>query len=56
MARLILEDVTLIRDDRLIGVQVRFKGGATKVLSLPVPATAWQLRNTSSYVNSVKLT
>ena len=33
MARLILEDVTLKRDHSLITVQVRFKGGATKVLA-----------------------
>jgi DNA invertase Pin-like site-specific DNA recombinase len=46
MARLILEDVTLNRDQTLITVQVRFKGGATKVLSLPAPPSAWQLRKT----------
>jgi len=46
MARLILEDVTLNRDQTLITVQVRFKGGATKVLSLPVPPTGGELRKT----------
>jgi hypothetical protein len=40
MARLILEDVTLTRDHMLITAQVRFKGGATRVLSLPTPPTA----------------
>jgi DNA invertase Pin-like site-specific DNA recombinase len=46
MARLILEDVTLKRDQTLITVQVRFKGGATKVLSLPVPPTGGELCKT----------
>jgi hypothetical protein len=46
MARLILEDVTLNRDHTLITAQVRFKGGATKVLRLPTPPRAWQLRKT----------
>jgi hypothetical protein len=46
MARLIVEDVTLNRDHALIRVQVRFKGGATKAFSLPMPPNAWQLRKT----------
>jgi DNA invertase Pin-like site-specific DNA recombinase len=46
MARLMLEDVTLKRDQTLITVQVRFKGGATKVLSLPMPPTGGELRKT----------
>ena len=46
MARLILEDITLHRDKTLITMQVRFKGGATKVLTLPMPPTAWQMRKT----------
>jgi DNA invertase Pin-like site-specific DNA recombinase len=50
MARLLLEDVTLSRDDRFIGVQVRFKGGATRVLSLPVPATVGQQRKTKAAI------
>jgi predicted RNase H-like HicB family nuclease len=50
MARLILEDVTLNRDQTLIGVQVRFKGGATKSLSLPMPPNAWQLRKTKAEI------
>jgi predicted RNase H-like HicB family nuclease len=47
---LILEDVTLNRDQTLITVQVRFKGGATKVLSLPAPPSAWQLRKTKAEI------
>jgi DNA invertase Pin-like site-specific DNA recombinase len=50
MARLILEDVTLKRDQTLISVQVRFKGGATKVLSLPMPPTVGQLRKTKAEI------
>jgi hypothetical protein len=50
MARLILEDVTLNRDKTLITVRVRFKGGATKVLSLPTPPSAWQLRRTKAEI------
>jgi hypothetical protein len=50
MGRLILEDVTLNRDQTLISVQVRFKGGATKVLSLPTPPRVWQLRKTKAEI------
>jgi hypothetical protein len=50
MARLIVEDVTLNRDHTLITAQVRFKGGTTKVLTLPMPARAWQLRKTKAEI------
>jgi hypothetical protein len=50
MARLILEDVTLNKDQSLITVQVRFKGGAIKVLSLPAPLSAWQMRKTKAEI------
>jgi DNA invertase Pin-like site-specific DNA recombinase len=50
MARLILEDVTLKRDQTRISVQVRFKGGATKVLSMPVPLTVGLLRKTKAQI------
>jgi hypothetical protein len=36
LARLILEDVTLLKTDRIVA-QVRFKGGATRTLTLPLP-------------------
>jgi len=45
MARLLLEDVTLRREKEVV-VQVRFKGGATRVISLPAPLTVGQLRKT----------
>jgi hypothetical protein len=45
MARLLLEDVTLRREEE-IHVQVRFKGGATRELRLPPPQCAWERRKT----------
>jgi len=36
MARLLLEDVTLRKEEKVIA-QVRFKGGALKILELPLP-------------------
>jgi DNA invertase Pin-like site-specific DNA recombinase len=41
MVRLLLEDVTLKRDEH-IHVQVRFKGGAVRTLELPLPLRSWQ--------------
>src|ERR1700687_4004167 len=46
MARLIFEDVTLNREHSQVIAQIRFKGGATKVLRIQLPARAWQLRKT----------
>jgi DNA invertase Pin-like site-specific DNA recombinase len=46
MVRLLLEDVTL-RRAAAITVSIRFKGGATRTLTLPLPLSAWQLRLTS---------
>lgn len=45
MARLLIEDVTLIKGDT-ITVHVRFKGGAAKSLTLPRPLPAWELYRT----------
>ncbi len=45
MARLLPEDVTLRREQDIC-VQVRFKGGATRELRLPLPKSAWALRQT----------
>ncbi len=36
LARLIIEDVTLLKTDHIIA-QVRFKGGATRTLTVPLP-------------------
>lgn len=46
MVRLLLEDVTVLRDHREITLHLRFKGGAHKTLRLPVPPNAWQQRAT----------
>jgi len=49
MARLLLEDVTLIRSTD-ITLQVRFKGGATQALKRPLPLNAWEMNKTSPEV------
>jgi DNA invertase Pin-like site-specific DNA recombinase len=49
MVRLLLEDVTLNRDEQ-ISVQIRFKGGAHRTLHLPLPLCSWQQRVTPSAV------
>lgn len=49
MARLLLEDVTLLRE-RDILVQLRFKGGATKELRLALPKSGWALRKTKAEI------
>ena len=41
MIRLLLEDVTLKRDQQ-VTAQIRFKGGAHRTLSLPLPLKSWQ--------------
>ena len=46
LVRLLLEDVTLIRNGE-ITAHVRFKGGITQTLTVPLPLNAWQLRLTS---------
>ncbi|MGH2396184.1 MAG: recombinase family protein [bacterium] len=47
MVRLLLEDVTLRRAEDLT-LHIRFKGGATKTLRLPLPRNSWQQRQTSA--------
>ena len=51
LVRLLLEDVTLIRKDQ-ITAHVRFKGGISKTLTVPLPLNAWQQRVTSPAVVS----
>ena len=43
MLRLLVDDVTLIKEDEII-VHIRFRGGATQTLTLPKPLPAWKLR------------
>jgi hypothetical protein len=45
MVRLLVEDVTLIRDQK-VTFHIRFKGGAHKTVMLPLPQNAWQQRLT----------
>ena len=49
MLRLMIEDVTLLREDDIC-VSVRWKGGATSELRLPTPLTAWKARQTPQAV------
>jgi DNA invertase Pin-like site-specific DNA recombinase/ribosome-associated translation inhibitor RaiA len=49
LARLLIEDVTLLRGDQLTA-HVRFRGGATRTLQLPLPGRVWQLRQTTPEV------
>lgn len=49
LARLVLEDVTLIRGEE-ITAHVRFKGGATRTLAVPLSLTSWEMRQTDAQV------
>ena len=49
LVRLLIEDVTLLRGERLTA-HVRFRGGAPRTLTLPLPVAAWQARQTDPSV------
>lgn len=49
IARLIIEDVTILRGDE-IQLAIRFKGGATETLMLPPPQPAWAMRKTEKAI------
>lgn len=49
MIRLLIEDITLNRADA-ITAHIRFRGGSTRTLTLPIPLRAWELKKTSSAV------
>jgi DNA-binding XRE family transcriptional regulator len=49
LIRLLIEDVTLTKGDRVF-IGVRFRGGATKELSLPIPKNAFEECKTSAQV------
>jgi DNA invertase Pin-like site-specific DNA recombinase len=49
MVRLLLDDVTLLKQDELVA-HVRFRGGAARTLRLALPLNAWQLRQTDPQV------
>jgi DNA invertase Pin-like site-specific DNA recombinase len=46
IARLLIEDVTFNRAEN-IQLQVRFRGGQTTTLAIPIPLASWQQRKTS---------
>lgn len=46
MARLLIEDVTLLKEARVVTAQVRFRGGATTRLEIELPKPAWMMRKT----------
>ena len=45
MARLLIEDVTINKSDKIY-LGVRFRGGKTTSLAVPLPPTSWQTRQT----------
>lgn len=45
IVRLLIDDVTLHKTDR-IHLHVRFRGGQTHSLAVPIPPTSWQARQT----------
>jgi DNA invertase Pin-like site-specific DNA recombinase len=45
MARLLIDDVTMIKTDQ-IHLHVRFRGGQATSLTIPIPPTSWQARQT----------
>jgi DNA invertase Pin-like site-specific DNA recombinase len=47
MARLLIEDVTINKTDH-IDLHVRFRGGTTTSLAIPIPLTSWQARQTDA--------
>ena len=49
LLRLLIDDVTLLRGERLTA-HVRFRGGAARTLTLPLPVAAWQARQTDPMV------
>jgi DNA invertase Pin-like site-specific DNA recombinase len=46
MVALLIEDVTLIKHDEHVELGVRFRGGATRTLTVPIPLNAWRGRQT----------
>ena len=50
MIRLLIDDVTLVKRDQVL-MHVRFRGGATHSLTLPLPLGAPQLRKTGDEVS-----
>ncbi len=51
MIALLIEDVTLLKKEQII-VQIRYRGGKTTTLKLPLPLNAWQGLKTPKHVLS----
>jgi len=49
LIRFLIEDVTVTREDT-ITAHVRFRGGNTRTLTLPIPRRVWELTKTSAAV------
>jgi DNA invertase Pin-like site-specific DNA recombinase/DNA-binding transcriptional regulator YiaG len=47
IARLLIEDVTLNRTNE-IHLHIRFRGGQTQSLTIPIPPRAWEIRQTDT--------
>ena len=52
MLSLLIEDVTLIRSEKII-IQVRFKGGSTTIVKIPLPLNVWQGLKTPAHIVSL---
>jgi hypothetical protein len=50
MLRLLIDDVTMVRGERTIQIQIRWKGGATTALERPRPLGAPDLRRTPAAI------
>ena len=50
MTRLLLTDVTVTRNAKTITCNMRWQGGQDRTITLPVPKTAWELRQTAPHV------
>jgi hypothetical protein len=46
MARLLIDDVTINKTTENVHLQVRFRGGQTTSLTIPVPLSAWRAKRT----------
>ena len=51
LIRFLIDDVTVTREDT-ITAHVRFRGGSTRTLTLPIPLRVWELTKTSSAVRA----
>jgi len=55
MLRLLIDDVTLARNEELIHVHIRWKGGATTSLELPRPRSSFELiRTPAAVINEIR--